>query len=424
MTNKSACYMRLLLLAGSALLLAGSPAGSQVPDGQKPFPTAELRAPDRTISGFPVWVGADGKLDRLVVVAEGFDLYQEFDPPALIQRVRPLAEALWRSGVDIMVVDFPDSYGSPDQQAPRLTQAIRAGAEAAGAKVTLVGYSAGGITARWALSAAEGSGSPLPCRALITVDTPHRGAWINPALQAMAVRHGESQYWLRLGAGAPSLKGTGLTLATVCQANSSVLPRLKDGGSTVHFEASGRAVVSAGPTLPQAQAHLVDGAFGTPRVTLELRTPRGENALELVVGAHIASSNPPSADVKYQAEYSLDGGKSWQPVVKDWSIPRQGDEPKDFWSQSMCWGSVVLPKDTTGPVRVRFRNDGGKAYLRAEAHLAYRTQRQDPTRVTFAWSEEGGEKQAARAVAQPSETWTLPTGRNVRTRWVEYRPEP
>ena len=60
--------------------------------------------------------------------------------------------------------------------------------------------------------------------------------------------------------------------------NPAVLPRLKDGGTKVTFEASGQAVLSAGPNLPQAQAHLVEGAFGTPAVTLELRSPRGEPA--------------------------------------------------------------------------------------------------------------------------------------------------
>ena len=26
-------------------------------------------------------------------------------------------------------------------------------------------------------------------------------------------------------------------------------------------------------------------------------------------------------------------------MVKDWTITRRGDEPADFWSQSLCWGS-------------------------------------------------------------------------------------
>jgi hypothetical protein len=51
---------------------------------------------------------------------------------------------------------------------------------------------------------------------------------------------GRRQYRLRFGAGARELAGSGLTMITVCQANAAVLPRLKDDGSTVRLEASGK----------------------------------------------------------------------------------------------------------------------------------------------------------------------------------------
>src|SRR5207247_2352087 len=56
----------------------------------------------------------------------------------------------------------------------------------------------------------------------------------------------QQQYWLRFGTGARQLAGTGLTMVTVCQANATVLPRLTGGGSKVHFETSGKAVVASG----------------------------------------------------------------------------------------------------------------------------------------------------------------------------------
>src|SRR5205823_14645628 len=136
---------------------------------------------------------------------------------------------------------------------------------------------------------------------------------------------------------------SGLTMTTVCQANGSTMPRLTDGGSTVTFAASGRAVVSAGPTLPQARAHVVEGAFDSPSVTLELQTPRGEPAVAVYAAAHLNSGNPPDPKVKYEIDASVDGGKTWRPVVKDWTINRRGDEPADFWSQSFCWGSADVP---------------------------------------------------------------------------------
>ena len=205
-----------------------------------------------------------------------------------------------------------------------------------------------------------------------------------------------------------------------------MLPRLKDGGTQLEFQASGRAVVSAGPELPHAQSRVVDGAFGTRSVTLELASPRGEVVRTLYAAAHVRSSNPPDPQVKYQIDYSTDGGKSWKPVVRDWTIARQGDEPKDFWSQSLCWGSLELPEGTDGPVRVRFANDGGKAYARAEAHLAYAAASGDGTRVTFNWTDDTGahsSSHVAPAGITPAR-WEISTGQEVRTKWVEFTPEP
>ncbi|MGV3532424.1 MAG: hypothetical protein ACO1QR_08645, partial [Chthoniobacteraceae bacterium] len=148
---------------------------------------------------------------------------------------------------------------------------------------------------------------------------------------------GHRQYFLRLHSGAKALAGAGIVMTTVCQVNPATIPRLKDEGTKVRLEAPGRAVVSAGPNLPQAAAHVIAGGFGKPAVTMELSTPRGERPVAIHAAAHVASGNPPDPKVKYQIEASLDGGQTWQPVVKDWSITRRGEEPKGFWSQSMCW---------------------------------------------------------------------------------------
>jgi hypothetical protein len=202
------------------------------------------------------------------------------------------------------------------------------------------------------------------------------------------------------------------------------MPRLTDGGSTVTFAASGRSLVSAGPTLAQSKAHVVEGAFGTPRVTLELATPRGEPVVAIYATAHLASSNPPDPKVKYQVEWSADGGKSWAPLVKDWTVNRQGDEPKDFWSQSFCWGSQEVEKPDVSRVRVRFRNDGGKAVMRAELHLAYRVETRDVTEVGFGWTDDAGTHVERRPMAGAADEnpWTVTTGKNVTTKWVELRP--
>jgi hypothetical protein len=235
---------------------------------------------------------------------------------------------------------------------------------------------------------------------------------------------GFRQYLLRFGAGATALAGSGLRIRTVCEVSVSIIPRLKDGGTTVTFESSGKGVVSAGPTLAQAQAHVVEGAFGTRAVTMEVAAPRREPVQSIVAAAQVASSCPPDPQVKYQIEYSTDGGKGWKPLLKDWTVARRGDEPGDFWSMSMNYGSVDLADAVSGPIRVRFKNDGGKNYLRAEVHLLYKATGQDGTRVTFDWKDDAGEHRESHVFpAGKPAPWDLKTGRNVVTRWVEYEPQ-
>ena len=237
---------------------------------------------------------------------------------------------------------------------------------------------------------------------------------------------GHRQYWLRLERPANGLTDAELEIVTVCQANPATFPRLSENGSQVHFHSTGRAVVSAGPTRPLAEAHVVEGAFDSPQVTLELNTPRGEHATNLYAAAHVASSNPPDPEISYQIEYSTDSGATWQPVVQDWRILRRGVEPRDFWSQSFCYGDVKLPTGATGPVRVRFRNNGGKRYLRAEAHLAYHVRQYDPCLVTFHWSDDEGERHTAEHLVTGSnvDSWRVETGANVRMHWMEFAPSP
>jgi hypothetical protein len=135
----------------------------------------------------------------------------------------------------------------------------------------------------------------------------------------------------------------------------------------------------------------------------------------------VASSSPPSPEVRYQVEYSLDGGKMWEPLVKDGAILRRGAEPGDFWSQSMWSASRELEGNEAGTVRVRFRNDGGKRYLRAEGHVEYAAGR-GAARVAYAWKDSGGEHQESR-VMRSGEVWEMATQEGVKTRWVEMAAE-
>ena len=262
----------------------------------------------------------------------------------------------------------------------------------------------------------------------VRVSTDMGKTWSPPATLADSLDltdlvKGRQHYWLRFDAGADRLRNAEVSWRTVCQCNVAIIPRLRDGTNTITFASTGLALVSAGPSNSQAMARVVDGKIGSSKVTLELATPREEKAVRAYAASWQASGNPPG-DEAYRIECSTDGGRSWRDVVRDWKIVRRGPEPKDFWSQSFCWGELGLP-DVTGAVRVRFSNDGGKAYRNVQAHLAFRVRDVTPTRVTFAWRDGAGEiKTASHAyrsgtVADDS-TWRFDAGGAPRTVWVEY----
>lgn len=191
-----------LCTPGSFLRAAGAQPAAEDPVRAAGGRPAELsQEPDLTVApGFPVWLRRPGSgsneagrpLNVVLVILEGFDLGNTMNARELVRRFRRLADALRERGVDILVVDYPDAQRAPDELAPLATEAIRAAATLSHRTVAVLGISSGGIVGRWALAAAEGSDSPLPVHAFITLDAPHRGFTFNPGLQAMAARYGSA----------------------------------------------------------------------------------------------------------------------------------------------------------------------------------------------------------------------------------------
>jgi hypothetical protein len=79
-----------------------------------------------------------------------------------------------------------------------------------------------------------------------------------------------------------------------------------------------------------------------------------------------------------------------------------------------------------GPVRVRFRNTGGKAYRTVEAHLVYEVPTTAPVQVSFFWDQVGHPMRsefhtfAAKPGAEDA-TWSLEAGKVLKTRSVSFR---
>ncbi len=238
---------------------------------------------------------------------------------------------------------------------------------------------------------------------------------------------GRAHYWIRLGASAAELKGSDLEMQTVCQANVAVMPRLKDGRTTIHYEASHQAVVSMGPEAGLVRSFVTKGGFGETSLTLTTPSDLKGETIAIYAAAHVASSNPPNPDIRYQIEYSLTGGEAWIPLVEDWTVPRMGEEPAGFWSQSFCYGKVRLETPVTRPIQIRFHNNGGKRYLRAEAHVVQQLGHpMDPVKVTYRWIEDGTNRKASHVFPGEAarQSWNLATGKNVRTISMEMTPLP
>jgi hypothetical protein len=261
-----------------------------------------------------------------------------------------------------------------------------------------------------------------PCEVSISTDAGK--TWSQPRTIESSVDltdrvKGRGQYWIRFASTAERLADSDLEIRTVCQANVAVLPRLKDNGTTVTYACGEKTVLPIGPEWDLATAHVVDGGFDQNSVTL--RAVPGKDVVGIHAAAHVASGNPPNPSINYSIEYSDDVGEHWQPMVTGWNIARRGDEPGDFWSQSFCYGSWEVDLPASKPVRIRFRNNGGKRCLRAEAHLVLDTGPADPLRVTYKWSDSQGEHRQSHTFLGEGR-WQLPTAENVQTRWVEFQP--
>ena len=269
----------------------------------------------------------------------------------------------------------------------------------------------------------------MTCPVAVSTDGGRTWADAGPARDGLDLTDhvkGHRQYLLRLGAGAKRLAGSRLTTTTVCQCAPTVIPHVQPGVNRVTYESSGRAVCSAGPNVDQAAAHLVAGAMGSPKVTLELAAPRGARAVGVYAAARVRSGSPPKPST-YRIDSSLDGGKTWRPVLSGWQIVRREPEPDDWWSQTFPFGDAPLPR-VSGAVRIRFANTANCPYMRAEAHLVYEVPDPSPLTVTFAWTEGGEVRSAAHtyrrlAPGQADATWSFRAGRDAEIRWVQYAAE-
>ncbi len=205
----------------------------------------------------------------------------------------------------------------------------------------------------------------------------------------------------------------GLKLRTVVQIARGVIPRLKDGGTKVTYQAGGQGVIHGGPSQYQADGIRRKDLETEGFRVMEIKAP---GAIQFASGM-LRGSGPGRGP--WSVAFSLDGGKTWKVGLKDVNL-----KPEDSqWGgghHAYAWADMDFAENKDAKsVLVRV----GKGNLsHAEAYATYQQPSTSALEVTYAWIEGGSLKQDAHAIAagKTTDTWTVPTGKDVKTRWVRF----
>lgn len=138
--------------------------------------------------------GDPGGLKRPVLLAEGYDPFNEYDWNDPSWQKDPTLAGLITAGrtrhdLDTWLVDWGDAGAAMEQQAEDfadLARQVRAWNDGKSETVA-VGASMGAVVVRYALASAADSKS-LGVRKYISLNGPHRGAWVSPSLSRFLLK--------------------------------------------------------------------------------------------------------------------------------------------------------------------------------------------------------------------------------------------
>ena len=225
---------------------------------------------------------------------------------------------------------------------------------------------------------------------------------------------GRHAYLLRFGlTRAAGLKA--LTMRTVTQAGRGVFPRLRDGGTTVSYQASGQSVIHGGPSQYLAERFRRKDleTDGTRVYAIEAPGP-------IRHASGVARVNGPMGTV-WSVDFSTDGGKTWQAGASDLQVTGKGKLWEDGRA-AYAWAEMDFPTSQAKGVLIRF---GKGTILHCQVFATYQTQGTTALTVTYGWTENGRARQDSHSIAagKRSDTWTVNTGQKVQTRWVRFAAE-
>ncbi len=206
---------------------------------------------------------------------------------------------------------------------------------------------------------------------------------------------------------------TGVKIRTVTQVGRGVFPRLKDGGTTVTYQASGESVIHGGPSQQLAEQFR--------RKDLEkdgYRVYQIKAAGAIRRAAGVARVNGPKGSA-WSVEFSLDGGKTWKPGTKDLQVAGDGNLWEDGQA-AYTWAEMDFPKNRAKEVLIRF---GQGSILHCQVFATYASKNTSAMEVTYGWQEGDAAQEDTHTIkkGKASDAWTVPTGQGVKTRWVRFR---
>jgi hypothetical protein len=204
-----------------------------------------------------------------------------------------------------------------------------------------------------------------------------------------------------------------LRLRTVVQVGRGVVPRLKDGGTKITYQAGGQGVIQGGPSQYLADSLRRKDLESEGLRVMEIKAP----ATVLSASGMLRASGPDRGP--WSVEFSLDGGKTWKAGLKNLTLEK-GESGWGGGHHAYAWADMQFPDNQDAKsVLVRV----GKGNIsHAEVYATYKQPDNSALEVTYNWTEGGQAKQDTHIVAagKQSDTWTVPTGRNVKMKSVGF----
>jgi hypothetical protein len=203
-----------------------------------------------------------------------------------------------------------------------------------------------------------------------------------------------------------------LNLRTVTQVSRAVFPRLKDGGTKITYASSGQSVIHAGPSQYLAEP-LRRKDLETDGVRVyEVKAP---GAIRFANGV-LRASGPGLGP--WSVEFSLDAGKTWLAGMRPVTL-KEGDSEWGNGHHAYAWAEMPFPDNTSKDLLVRF----GKGTLyHCQVFAAYEAKNTSALNVTYSWQEGDKTREFSHKVksGKPYDTWAVPTGQDVKTKWVRF----